>query len=70
MQGKLKVTIKNDDGNIIINTKDKAASFNHFFSKVDENLAGVTFPDNCRNKFHHINQVSLPLSLSKSILRR
>ena len=60
MQGKLKVrvrAIRNENGNIIINAKDKAESFNHFFSTVDEKLADAITPGNSLNIFH-IYQVS------------
>ena len=61
MQGKLKFrvgAIRNENGNIIINAKDKEESFNHFFSTVDEKLADAIIPGNSLNIFHHIYQVS------------
>jgi len=46
MQGKSKSSvgaIKNEDGNIITNAKDKAESLNHFFSKVGKDLQMVSY---------------------------
>jgi len=59
MQGKLKVrvrVIRYENRNNII--KDKAESFNHFFSTVDEKLADAITPGNSLNIFHHLYQVS------------
>lgn len=45
MQGKSKGhmgAIKNEDGHIIINVKEKVESFNHFFSKVGEILQTIS----------------------------
>ena len=62
--------IRNENGNIIINAKDKAESFNHFFSTVGEKLADAIIPDNSLNILHHIYQVSPTIEPLKSILRR
>ena len=70
MHGKLKArvgAIRNENGNIIIIAKDKAESFNHFFSTVGEKLADAIIPDYSLNIFHHIYQVS---PTTQSILRR
>ena len=61
MQGKAKPSvraIRNENENIIINAKDKAESYNQFFSTVGEKLADVIIPDNSFNIFHHIYKVS------------
>ena len=50
--------IKNEDGNIITNAKDKAESLNHFFSKVGERLGNGIVLDNSVNEHHHIYQVT------------
>ena len=69
MQGKLKASvgaIRNENGNININAKDKAESFNHFFYTVGKKLADAIIPDNSLNIFHHIYQVS-PITESLNI---
>ena len=76
MQGKLKArvgAIRNENGNIIINAKDKADSFNHFFSTVGEKLADAIIPDNSLNIFHHIYQVPPtmePLKINSQKIKR
>ena len=75
MQGKSKGSVGaiRNDGNIIINAKDKAESFNHFFSKVGERLGDDNFSDNCHNKFQHIYQVTPttePLQLNSQKIKR
>lgn len=76
MQGKSKSSvgaIKNEDGNIITNAKDKAESLNHFFSKVGERLANGILLDNSVNEHHHIYQVTPtaePLQLNAHKIKR
>ena len=76
MQGKSKGSvgaIKNEDGNITTNAKDKAESLNHFFSKVGESLANDIVLDNSVNEYHHIYQVTPtaePLQLNAYKIKR
>ena len=76
MQGKSKGSmgaIKNDDGNIISNAKDKAESLNHFFSKVGERLANDILLDKSVHENHHIGQVTPtaePLQLNDHKIKR
>ena len=76
MQGEVKASvgaIRNEKENIIINAKDKAESFNQFFSAVGEKLADVIDPDNSFNIFHHIYQVSPtiePLKINSQKIKR
>ena len=76
MQGKAKPSvgaIRNENENIIINAKDKAESFNQFFSTAGEKLADVIIPDNSFNIFHHIYQVSPtiePLKINSHKIKR
>ena len=65
--------IRNENGNIIINAKDKTESFNHFFSTVGEKLEDAIIPDNSLNIFHHIYQVSPtiePLKINSQKIKR
>ncbi|PFX24185.1 hypothetical protein AWC38_SpisGene11242 [Stylophora pistillata] len=61
MQGKSKGSvsaIKNEDGIITINVKDKAESFNDFFSKVGERLANDILTDTSANEHQHVYQTT------------